>query len=116
MNSETPLPVLASPEKKSPSVKVIGIGSAGAGVLEQLARGGLFGASLGLVHSDPLQLGGFSEVEKFHLDPKTLATAGNYLEPKSKEATPVSGLLDRLRPFYHGSDVLIIISGMGGVL
>jgi cell division protein FtsZ len=115
MNSESSDPSPVSPAKKSPVIKIVGIGSAGAGVLEQLARGGLPGVSLGLIHADPSALSIFPEVQKFQPDPKP-GLRSSSPDPKPTEPTAVPGLLDHLRSFYAGSDVLIIIAGMGGAL
>jgi cell division protein FtsZ len=116
MNPEPSQPVSPSLEKKLPSIKIIGIGSAGAGVIEQLARAGVPGVPLGLIHSDRLALAAFSEVEKFHVDPKTIMATGASVDSKSDAAMPVPGLPDPLRSFYNGTDVLLVVSGMGGAL
>src|SRR5205085_797619 len=95
---------------------ICGIGSAGAGVLEELARAGLPGVSLALIHSDSVALAAFPEIEKFPFEAKGLSFYGPAAEPKSSEQNPAAALLERMRSFCGGTDVLIIVAGMGGVL
>ena len=112
MNQE---PTIAPPTKASPNVRIIGIGSAGIGVLAQLAQDGIPGDALIAVHSNTGVLSGLAGVEKLEVPNH----AGSWSKPASEirsDELLSKEALTRIRALCSGANFVIVIAGMGGVL
>jgi len=112
MNQET---TIVPHPKKSPVVRIFGIGSAGVGVLGHLAGDQMFEGSLVAIHSNPAALAGLASVEKIEV-PNRIARQLSALNETGSEESGATDVLARVRSLCAGADAVFIIAGMGGVL
>jgi cell division protein FtsZ len=109
-------PVANPPAKRTPVIKVFGIGSAGVNILEQLLSDGVTAASLIAVHSDGSRLEGCSAGEKVHIENKTARSLNTAKDPGCGGGLAAEEQLPRLKALCSGADVILIIAGLGGAL
>lgn len=102
-----PAPLARSQPKLA--VKILGVGGAGASVIEALARGGLAGENCAVLHSDAETLGRSAAAEKIEL-PASL--------PRADAARGAGTLAEepsaRIREFCAGAGTVCLVAGLGG--
>jgi cell division protein FtsZ len=99
--------------KKSLSVKVFGIGNAGASILDLIIQGGLPGAGFVAVNTDPPSLAASSAVEPVSLETKLLRGLGTGGDPERGSAV-AEEQLPKLKSLCQGADVILLLAGLGG--
>jgi cell division protein FtsZ len=99
--------------KKSLSVKVFGIGNAGASILDLIIQGGLPGAGFVAVNTDPPSLAASSAVEPVSLETKLLRGLGTGGDPERGRAV-AEEQLPKLKSLCQGADVILLLAGLGG--
>jgi cell division protein FtsZ len=108
-----PLPETPVVPKKNLSVKVFGIGNAGAGVLELIIQGGMPGAGFVAVNTDPQSLAASTAPEQVNLETKLLRGLGTGGDPE-RGRTVAEEQLPRLKALCAGADVIFVLAGLGG--
>jgi len=95
----------------SVSVKIFGVGTAGINILEELAKAALPGVALAAVNTDSRSLATSSALEKISLEIKAVRGASG--DPKRSRAAAEENL-PRLKQACEGTDVVFVITGLGG--
>jgi cell division protein FtsZ len=103
----------APPSRTSLSIKVIGIGNAGAGVLELLTHGDLPGVGFVTVNTDPHARAASSAAEPVSLETKLLRGLGTGGDPERGRAVAEEHL-PKLKSLCQGADVIFLLAGLGG--
>jgi cell division protein FtsZ len=109
MNSETNMDA----EKKTVSIKVIGVGDAGIKALQQMVEAGLTGVGYAAINCKPEALSGCPVAEKLQLEPAAVRALGSRHD-REKRATAGEELLGKFKPLCAGADVVLIVAGLGG--
>jgi cell division protein FtsZ len=99
--------------KKSISIKVFGLGSAGVNVMELMIRSGLSGIGFVAVNTDAQSLAASSASEQVNLETKLLRGLGTGGDPERGRALAAEQL-PRLKSLCEGADVIFILAGLGG--
>ena len=95
------------PGPRNCSIKIIGVGSAGTGVLRQLHLSGEDGCAALALNTDPV-----TDMECLPLDAKQLRNV-DAAEAGQTEAALASEL-PRLKDWCAGADVVFVVAGLGG--
>jgi cell division protein FtsZ len=107
-----PSPAPAQPAAK-PTLKIFGIGSAGHGVLEQVAARALSGAVCVAVGADAKPQGAGPAAETIVLESKVLRGLGTGGDPERGRAVAEENE-QKLREACAGAEVVFIVAGLGG--
>ncbi|MCI0534935.1 MAG: cell division FtsZ family protein, partial [Verrucomicrobiales bacterium] len=99
--------------KSSLTIKVIGIGGAGANFVEQLMIGGETAVAFGLVHTDARRLEWSKCPEKVLLGAKRFRGLGTAGDPELGRSVAEEEC-ENLRALSAGADLLLIAAGLGG--
>lgn len=106
-------PVVSPPAPRVATIKAIGVGGAGANVIEQMIRSGLGGVGFAVVNTDSQSLAGSSAAEKLLLDSKLLHGLGSGGDPERGRQLAEENL-GNLKAMCAGVDVVMIVAGLGG--
>jgi cell division protein FtsZ len=98
---------------KPTSVKIIGVGTAGLNLVEQLVKGGLPGAAFVAVNADANSVASSSAPEKISLNNKTLRGLGTGGDPERGRVAAEENA-GKLKAACDGADVVFILTGLGG--
>jgi cell division protein FtsZ len=112
MNPDSQTPAAVS-LKKSISVKVFGVGTAGVSVMELIILGGLPGVGFVAVNTEPQSLAVSSASEQVSLETKLLRGLGTGGDPERGRAL-AEEQLPKLKSLCQGADVIFILAGLGG--
>ncbi len=116
MNGVTPTDKAATPPAKpTPNIKILGLGTAGLNLLGQLAREGLAAEALVAVDSDASALAACPASEKLHVEASVLRRLGSDSELGRNRVLGEEPVL-RLRTLCAGTDVILLMAGLGGVV
>ena len=99
--------------RKSPSVKVFGVGSTGANVMELMITDCVAGVGFVALNTDPQPLAPSSAVEHVTLETKLLRGLGTGGDPERGRAL-AQEQLPRLKSLCEGAEVIFILAGLGG--
>jgi cell division protein FtsZ len=99
--------------KSAASVKIFGVGTAGLGILEQMAKAALPGVALAAINTDTKSLAASSAAEKISLEGKPSRGGGPNGDPKRSRAAAEENL-PKLKQACEGVDVVFIVTGLGG--
>ena len=113
MNSNPQTDVPVEVPRKAASIKVVGVGSAGINVMEEMIRGGMTGVTYAAVNTDTDSLAASSAPEKVHLDTKLLRGLGTGGDPE-RGTQLAEEQMSRLKTLCEGAGVVFILSGLGG--
>jgi cell division protein FtsZ len=111
-DSASPTPEV-HPSGKLTSIKIIGVGSAGIKVIEQLIQAGLPGATFAAINSDAESLAASSAAEKLHLDTRQLAGLGTGGDPERGRQL-AEDQRSQLKALCERAGVVVIVTGLGG--
>src|SRR3954466_714856 len=100
-------------EDSTVSVKIIGVGTAGINILEEIAKVALPSVALAVINTDAKSLAVSSAAEKISLETKPGRGAGPNGDPKRSRAVAEEHL-PKLKQACEGMDVVFIVAGMGG--
>jgi cell division protein FtsZ len=112
MNASPQTETPAAPQK-SLSVKVFGVGNAGANVLELIIQGGMPGGGFAVVNTDPQCLASSLASEKVNLETKLLRGLGTGGDPERGRAVAEEQSC-KLKSLCQGADVIFVLAGLGG--
>jgi len=112
MTTTAPVQAAAS-QKKSLSVKVFGVGNAGAGVLGLLAQGGLAGAAFIAVNASGRPAAASAPMQEVNLETRLLRGLGTGGDPERGRALAEEQTA-QLKELCQGADVIFILAGLGG--
>jgi cell division protein FtsZ len=113
MNSDSPADKVVELAAKKLAVKIFGVGSAGVGMLEQLARHPLPGVSFVAVNADSESLAHSSISENISVESKLLRGLGTGGDPeRGREAA--EEFFPTLREACAGAAAVFIVAGLGG--
>jgi cell division protein FtsZ len=101
------------PETKKLSIKVFGIGDGGIKVLDQISVAGLLGVGYATVNSRRESSAASSAVEKLLVDPAAVRVLASRLD-REKRAATIEEWEGKLKPMCAGTDVVLIVAGLGG--
>jgi cell division protein FtsZ len=104
---------IAEIPKKTISIKVFGVGSAGVSLMEPLARTGLAGATFVAVNTSAESLAASSAGDKVAFETKPLLGLGTGADPDQGRALAEEHL-DQLKSLCQGAEAVFIITGLGG--
>jgi cell division protein FtsZ len=100
-------------KNKSLSIKVFGVGNAGANVLKLIIQGGMPGAGFVAIDTDAQCLAASAAPEQVNLEPKLLHSLGTSGDPKRGRAV-AEDQLPKLQSLCEGTDVIFLLAGLGG--
>jgi cell division protein FtsZ len=109
----TSFPKLAPALKKSLSLKIFGVGTTGANVMERMVAGGVTGVSFVAVNTDAQSAAPSATVEQVNLETKLLRGLGTGGDPERGRAL-AEEQLPKLKSLCEGADVIFILAGLGG--
>ena len=95
------------------TLKAIGVGGAGANVIDQMICSGLGGVGFAVVNTDSQSLAASSAAEKLLLDSQLLRGLGSGGDPDRGRQLAEENL-PKLKALCQGVDVVIIVAGLGG--
>jgi cell division protein FtsZ len=95
------------------TIKIIGVGGAGVGLLDTLPAVEFAGASLVAVNTDGPSLAASTAAVKIHLETKLLRGLGTGGDPERGRAI-AEEQFSTLKTACSGADVVLIVSGLGG--
>jgi cell division protein FtsZ len=106
-------PSPATSPRNSLPIKVIGLGSAGANLVEELMRAGFENVTCAVVSRDPEAMAHASAAERIHLG------RGRPSRPRRAGSAPSEGslaeqLLPRLDKLFEGVGTVFVVAGLGG--
>src|SRR5258706_6438861 len=113
METNPTTPAAAEAQKKTQSLKLVGVGGAGVNVVEQLIAGGLADVAFAAVNTDAHSLAASTAAEKVHLESKVLRGLGTGGDPERGRAL-AEEQLPRLKALCEGVEVMFIVAGLGG--
>ena len=109
----TSLPEPVKAPKKSLSLKIFGVGTTGANVMERMIAGGVTGVSFLAVNTEAQPAGALPDVEQVNLETKLLRGLGTGGDPERGRAL-AEEQLPKLKSLCEGADVIFILAGLGG--
>jgi cell division protein FtsZ len=107
------VPETTSTTARGLAIKVIGVGGAGAKMIDHLASRDVGGATLAVVHTNARVLETVNCAEKIQLGAKLLRGLGAGGDPDMGKAAAEEGV-DRLKSLCTGADLILIVGGLGG--
>src|SRR5208283_874663 len=105
--------IAAAARRKTLSVKIFAVGSAGLSVMEHLDKGAFPEAALVAIHTDTESLAGSPAAEKISLETKLLRGLGTGGDPERARAAAEENF-SRLKAACEGTDAILVIAGLGG--
>ena len=99
-------------QSRAPSLRIVGIGTAGLSVVKQLAAQGLAPEHLGAVATDPNALSSCPAAHALHLETKPLRGLGTGGDPERGRALAEQEY-PRLKEFC-AAEVVFLVAGLGG--
>jgi cell division protein FtsZ len=113
MDTQSQAQPTVSAAKKTLTVKVFGVGTAGVNVIEQLIQSGLTGVSFVAVSADSQSLASCSVPERVCLESTVLRGLGTCGDPERGHALAEENF-NRLKTLCSGVDAVFVVSGLGG--
>jgi cell division protein FtsZ len=115
MTNDNNIPQAAGPTAaiKPLSIKVIGVGGAGANAVDHMAKGALPGVLFAVTHTNQRALENTTTTEKLLLGSNLMRGLGTGGDPELGRAAAEEGA-EHLRKLCQGSDLVFIIGGLGG--
>ena len=113
MNHETEISSAAAMESSAPSVRIFGVGNAGATLLGALDQAEFFGAQFAAVNTDAAALAASSAPVKINLENKLLRGLGTGGDPERGRAL-AEEQFSLLKSACDGANVVFILAGLGG--
>ena len=110
---ETPEPPAFLETVSAPSVRIFGVGNAGAAVLDQLAPAEFAGAQFAAINTDAAALAASSAPVKINLENKLLRGLGSGGDPDRGRAL-AEEQFSMLKAACAGANVIFILAGLGG--
>lgn len=98
---------------QKPAAKIFGVGNAGVSLLETISREEFAGAGFVAVNTDAASLAGSTVALKIHLETKLLRGLGTGGDPERGRVL-AEEQFTTLKTACEGSDVILIIAGLGG--
>src|SRR5580765_1152171 len=111
MNSENSNPTPEQTPAPRAAIRVIGVGNAGAQLVESLRAAELADTSFAVVNSDKQSLATCCVAEKLEIPAKLLGGHGHRSEPGRTELDAQEAAL---KPLCDGAEVVAIVGGLGG--
>jgi cell division protein FtsZ len=113
MNSKTETPKAAIESIQAPTIKIIGVGSAGVTMLDLLNGADFAGAGFVAVNTDAPALAASSAAVKIQLETKLLRGLGTGGDPERGGAIAEEQFAT-LKTACEGADVVFVLAGLGG--
>jgi len=113
MNHETEISAAAATESSAPSVRIFGVGNAGATLLGALDGTEFAGAQFAAINTDAAALAASSAPVKINLESKLLRGLGTGGDPDRGRAL-AEEQFSLLKSACEGANVVFILAGLGG--
>jgi cell division protein FtsZ len=113
MNNETEISAAAATESSAPSVRIFGVGNAGATLLGALDGTEFAGAQFAAINTDAAALAASSATVKINLENKLLRGLGTGGDPDRGRAL-AEEQFSLLKSACEGANVVFILAGLGG--
>jgi cell division protein FtsZ len=113
MKTKTEIEPAAPGPKSARTVKIIGVGGAGVGLLDALNVEEFAGANFVAINTDAPSLAASSATVKIHLETKLLRGLGTGGDPERGRAIAEEQFAT-LKTACEGADVILIVAGLGG--
>ena len=113
MKTKPPTPAVTLEPARMRAARIIGVGSAGVGLLEVMRREEFAGAGFVAVNTDATSLAGSTVALKIHLETRLLRGLGTGGDPERGRAIAEEQFAT-LKTACEGADVIFIVAGLGG--